>query len=236
MKILVAETDDALANLIAYALVREGHHVIAVQDGIRARQSWCTEQPDLVLLGTALPGTKAFDLCRDMREQSLTPIIMLGTQPNETDIVSGFECGADDYIVKPFTMRQLVLRTEALLRRTGYTPHRDLDRPRVSIGDLVVDPGAFAVIKNGILINVTRLEFRLLYCLVRKAGTVLGVHELARDAWECDAANLGMLKTHISHIRRKLSVAGGADVFIRAIRHTGYVVTTPDIGAPAAVH
>ncbi|HEY8836463.1 MAG TPA: response regulator transcription factor [Dehalococcoidia bacterium] len=230
MKILIAEADVKLAGVLAYALSKEGYHVISAPDGVHARRSWIAEKPDLVLLEATLTNPKAFDLCREMRTHSSTPIIMLGDRLDESDIVDGLESGADDYIVKPFTMRQLVLRARALLRRYAHDTAQALDEHRIVVADLTIDPidpSRFSVCKHGTPIQLTRLESRLLYCLAANTEQVVANTELAHYGWKRDVTvGVDMLKTHISHIRHKLNAAGGAAVQIRAIPRTGYLLST----------
>lgn len=230
MKILIAEADVELAGVLAYALSKEGYHVISALDGVQARRSWIAEKPDLVLLEATFTDPKAFDLCREMRTHSSSPIIMLGDTLDERDIVDGLESGADDYIVKPFTMRQLVLRARALLRRYAHDTTQVLDERRIVVVDLTInpiDPSCFSVCKHGPPIELTRLECRLLYCLAANAEQVVSYTELAYYGWKRDVTvGVDTLKTHISHIRHKLNAAGGAAVQIRAIPRTGYLLST----------
>lgn len=228
MKILIADGDSDLVDMVTYALVRRGHHAVAAYDGMHALQRALTEGLDLVLLSADLPQLAGSDVCRRIREQSPVAIIMLGADTDEAGLISAYECGADDYIVKPFSVRLLSLRIDALMRRvTGVQtlPH-DHGGSRIDIGDLVIDPAAFEVRKNRVSIPLTRLEFRILYCLARHAGMLVETPRLAHYTWKSDVGgDATLLKTHVSHIRQKLADAGGDAVAIRAVPRTGYILT-----------
>ena len=236
MKILLADDDLDLVDLTTFALHRRGFRVISAVDGAQALQRWATEQPDLVLLDVSMPQVSGLDVCRRIRRSSTVPIIIMSGHREEANLVSGFECGADDYIVKPFSPRHLLLRIDAVMRRVMGTQSEGDSQGggRIDIGDLVVDRAAFEVRKNGRQIVFTPLEFRIFYCLARNAGMLVETQRLADYAWQSPSAgDAGLLKTHLSHIRHKLTEAGGEAVHIRAIPRTGYILSTGTV-APVA--
>jgi len=231
MKILLADGDAASLELTTYALLRHGHRVVAAAEGEQAWQRWVGELPDLVLLDPALPGIDGFELCRRIRERSAAPIMLLSDRGAEMDLVRGYECGADDYIIKPFGMRQLLVRMDALMRRFDGLSNDGIGRrgSRVIAGDLMIDPARFFATKNGVHLALTRLEFHILHFLASNLGTLVEAHRLARYAWHSDAVeDAGLLKAHISHIRRKLQRAGGSALHIRATPRIGYLLSSGD--------
>jgi DNA-binding response OmpR family regulator len=227
MKILFADDDTDLVDLTSYVLLRQGHRVIVAADGVQALQRFISEQPDLVLLDALTPRLGGFEVCRRIRETSRAPIIMLSTLTDEADVVRGYEAGADDYIIKPFSPRQLLLRIEAVMRRVNGVPPAGGGRgSRVDIADLTVDLAAHEARKNGLRIQLTRLEFRILYYLAANAGVLVEAQPLAEYAWQSPASgDASLLKTHVSHIRQKLAEAGGEPVQIRAIPRAGYILS-----------
>src|SRR5262245_43389135 len=164
MKVLVVDDDVDLLNLMTYALRREGYEVLAAVDGQQALSRWETEQPDIVLLDGRLPRIDGFEVCRRIRHESTTPVIMLTVRDEEADIVRGLQLGADDYMTKPFSARQLLARMKAVLRRSHSGRHR---RPtsRVQVANLVLDLQLHEVTRDGEPIQLTPLEFRILSML-----------------------------------------------------------------------
>lgn len=240
MKILLADDDSDLVDLTTYALLRQGHRVLSAFDGAQALQRCVAEQPDLVLLDVTLPQMTGLEICRRIRQTSSVPIIMLSGHREEEDLIRAYESGADDYIVKPFSMRHLLLRIDTLMRRVAGTQSEWNGRggSRVDIGDLIIDRVAFEVRKNGCRITFTPLEFRILYYLAYHAGKLVETQRLADYAWQSPAAgDAGLLKTHVSHIRQKLTDAGGDPLQIRAVPRTGYILSSePDAGVALPKH
>jgi DNA-binding response OmpR family regulator len=242
MRILLADDDQDFAELTGFALRRQGHDVTALRDGCRALRHVLTHKPELVLLSAEIDGCDGLALCRDIRERSSVPIILVSPHGDEVALVRGYEAGADDYVVKPFSPRQLLLRIDAVVRRLGggHDVGSLDERSRISVGDLVLDPPAFEVRKNGVRLAVTRLEFRLLSLLLRSAGTLVESSRLIEYAWQASPnGHRSLLKTHISHIRQKLNDAGGCAVTIRSISRLGYLLscdaeesTAPQPGRP----
>ena len=230
MKILLADSDHDALDLTAYALERRGHQVVPARDAAHALAHWRAEGADLCIFAQGLPPAGGLELCRQIRAASLAPVIVYGEDHEEAAILAAFENGADDYLATPFSLQQLSLRIDALSRRLGSTSVQD--RParsgeRVRVADLQLNIGAFAAQKNGIALRLTPLEFRILYALAESNGNVVAVDELMRHRRggpPCDESTV--LKTHVSHIRAKLTEAGGAPLAIRAIPRVGYLLTT----------
>ncbi len=228
MKTLIADADQVLVSMLAYVLGRHGHDVSTAFDGVQALHRWHTEQPELALLDAALPLVDGLALCRQIRQRSSALVILFGQRGDEHEYVQCYEAGADDCIVKPFSVRRLLLRIDSLLRRMNGLPTADGEagHGRLVVGDLVIDPGAFEVFKNRTRLHLTRLEFRILYRLARSVGTLVEAQHLADYAWQsATGGDIRLLKTHISHMRQKLEDAGGMPLYIRAIPRTGYILT-----------
>jgi DNA-binding response OmpR family regulator len=241
MRILLADDDPDFVQLMSYALLRQGYRVSTAYDGSQALRRWQTETPDLVILDLIMPQLGGDEVCRRIRQESSVPIIMMSGRQDEATIVSGYEGGADDYIIKPFSHRQLIVRIDALVRRlnNGKQNGRDHNHAgRVTVGDLLIEPAAFQVWKAGSLLSFTRLEFRVLLRLAQSVGRLVETHDLAAFAWQSPSdGDAALLKTHVSHIRQKLSGAGGTPIDIRAIPRTGYILSARDGSAisPAAL-
>ena len=229
MKVLIVEDDIDLLDLTTYALRREGYEVVAAVNGQQALARWEAERPDLVLLDGNLPGLNGFEVCRRIRQAGATPIIMLTARDQEEDIVRGLQLGADDYVTKPFSPKQLVARLKAVTRRAQAHAY---DRPvrEVRAGDLALDVEAHAVTKGGAPVQLTVLEFRLLHLLALNAGRVLPYARLVEHAWGYDGGDASLLKSHVHHIRKKLGLPPTGPGSLRAVSGVGYSLAR---GAPA---
>jgi DNA-binding response OmpR family regulator len=221
MRVLLAEDDLDLLDVTSYALHKHGHEVLGVTDGEAAVERWQTQQPDLVLLDLNLPGLSGLDVCRTIREQDDTPIIMVTAHRDEQKLVDCLGAGADDYVTKPVSYRTLLMRMQAVSRR-----HRDAaaleTSSRVQVGDLEVDLDAHECRKAGVPLQLTHLQLRILYHLANNAGRVVRTQRLIELAWGYDGGNADALKTHISNIRQKVGSSKGSPCSISAIPQVGY--------------
>jgi DNA-binding response OmpR family regulator len=224
MKVLVVEDDLDLLDLTSYALRRDGYQVLTAIDGQQGFRCWESENPDVVLLDAGLPKLNGFELCRRIRHDSDTPVIMLTARDDEEDIVRGFQLGADDYVTKPFSVKQLTARMSAVLRRSHADPYRQ-PVSEVRAGDLVLDLQSHEVSKAGKLIQLTPLEFRILYMLAMNEGRVIPYSRLVEHAWGYDGGDSYLLKTHICHIRKKLNLSPDQKGGIRSVPGVGYSLT-----------
>jgi DNA-binding response OmpR family regulator len=221
MKVLVVDDDVDLLDLTAYALRREGYTVSAATDGQQALHRWESDKPDIVLLDVTLPKLNGFEVCRRIRHESETPIIMLTARNEEQDVVRGLQLGADDYVTKPFSAKQLTARMKAVLRRSQADPFRQ-PASVLRVGDLTLDLHSHEVTKAGKPVQLTPLEFRVLYMLAMNEGRVIPYSRLVEYAWGYDAGDSGLLKTHICHIRKKLDLPSDRKGGIRAVLGVGY--------------
>jgi DNA-binding response OmpR family regulator len=223
MKALVVDDDRVLADLVGFTLRREGFQVIQAHDGETALRRWEEEQPDILLLDVNLPKTvpklDGFTICRMVRERSDIPIILLTVREDEEDIVYGFKVGADDYILKPFSPRQLVARVQAVLRRasknSGPSAHQS--------GDLVLEPGRREVrVKDRDPVSLTSLESRLLDTLILHAGQILTFDELIDQIWGPSGGDRDMLRQLVRRLRSKIEPDPSQPVYIETVSGVGY--------------
>jgi len=224
MKILLADDDPDMLDVTAYALRREGFNIIVATDGAQALRRWRSDAPDVVLLDVGMPRLNGFEVCQQIRQSSQTPIIMLTAAGDEDHIVQGFMHGADDYVTKPFSPKQLAMRIRAILRRSSDLrvpePAREL-----SFGDYTLDIEAHRVRKGDTWIQLTPIEFRILHILTANGGRVVSFARLADHVWGYDGGDPAVLKTHISHIRSKLKLPREGIGAIRVVHGAGYYLS-----------
>lgn len=224
MKVLIVDDDVDTLDITAYALRREGYTVVTAVDGKLAMQRWESERPDLVILDVMLPKVNGLDICRKIRSESNVPVLMLTARDQDEDVVRGLDSGADDYIVKPFSHKQLVARIRAATRRAG-TQQSAKQSDQVTAGGMVLDVDTHEVTRAGRRIRLTRLEFRLLYCLASNDGRLVSTAKLIEYVWGFkDGGDANLLKTHICHIRRKLGLQHGKPGYIKNVPGTGYAI------------
>jgi DNA-binding response OmpR family regulator len=227
MKILVVDDDIELLSLIGFALRQAGYLVIEAADGGAALSSFAREQPDLVILDVNLPVLNGFEVCRRLRAEASTPIMMLTVRNSEEDQVHGLDGGADDYLTKPFSPRTLLARVRALLRRA------EIDRPApLSAGDLALDVERQAVsVRGGAPIRLTNLEFRLLQYLLANAGHAIPTDRLTNHVW--GYRGLGdkqLLKQLIHRLRQKIERSPTEPQYVITVAGIGYVLQPSVVG------
>jgi DNA-binding response OmpR family regulator len=224
MKILVADDDVDMLDVTTYALRKHGYQVVTVTDGAQAIQRWRDDQPDLVLLDVGLPRMNGFEVCRKIREHSTTPIIMVTGRSEDDQVVQGFLLGADDYVTKPFSHRQLAMRIRAVLNRSSGGLQAE-PATELNTSDMRLDLQSHEVTRGDLTVRLTPLEFRILYILSANEGRVVSSSRLIEYAWGYDGGEASLLKTHVCHIRQKLKMQRGQGGYIRAIPWVGYSLT-----------
>jgi DNA-binding response OmpR family regulator len=229
MKILLVDDDPDMLDITSYALHREGFTVILAGDGPHAIRRWQADEPDVVVTEARLPTMSGFDVCQQIRQGSSTPVIMLTELTSEDDIIKGFRVGADDYITKPFSPRQLAMRIQAVCRRGAKMGEREPVR-QICVGDLVLDAESHEVRRGEILVSLTRLEFRMLYLLCSNPGRVISSTRLVDYAWGHEGGHPSLIKTHMSHIRAKLGLPARGPGSIEVIPMVGYRLTMASEG------
>jgi DNA-binding response OmpR family regulator len=220
MRILLADDDADMVDITAYALRREGFTVLVAVDGLQAFQRWRSDQPDLVLLDVAMPRLNGFEVCRRIRQVAATPIIMLTGASDEEHVLQGFRFGADDYVTKPFSPKQLAVRIRAVLRRSRADAACAAEDLR--IGEFIFDTEAHQVQVGNRRVQLTPLEFRIFYLLAANAGRVVSFRRLVEYAWGYDGGDAALLKTHVSHLRKKLGLRRGRPEDIVVVHGVGY--------------
>jgi two-component system response regulator VicR len=221
-KILVVDDEMPIAEILKFSLEKEGFQVVVAHDGMEAVQMARTEQPDLMLLDIMLPKKDGFEVCKEIRTFSSVPVIMLTARDSEIDKVLGLEIGADDYVTKPFSSRELIARVKANLRRSATTEVRE-QKPRWIVGDLVIDTATYEVYKRNVLVEVTHREFELLSYLAKHRGTVLTREHLLQEVWGYDYfGDVRTVDVTIRRLREKIEDDPSNPEYIITRRGVGY--------------
>ena len=220
-RILVIEDDPAISRGLADNLRFESHDVVTAADGEEGYRLLRERQPDLVVLDLMLPGLSGFELCRKARaEGSTVPILMLTARGDEADRVLGLDLGADDYVTKPFSIREVLARVRALLRR-GRAPAPELHELRC--GDVVVDFRRYEATRSGVAVEMTRKEFGLLRALASRAGDVLTRDDLLNEVWGYDALpTTRTVDNHVASLRAKIERDPAAPRHLITVHGVGY--------------
>jgi DNA-binding response OmpR family regulator len=226
-KILVVDDERLIVDSVKYGLQKEGYVISVAYDGDQAIALVQQESPDLVLLDIQLPKKDGWAVCRAIRESSRVPIIMLTARGEEADKVLGLELGADDYLVKPFSMRELLARVRAALRRA--TEYVEPAPTRVNIGDIELDSKSHRALCGGKALELTRKEYDLLEALMSHAGEVIKRNDLIDKVWETDwVGDTRTLDVHIRWLREKIEKEPGKPRYIQTVRGVGYRFISPD--------
>lgn len=223
-KVLIIEDEKDLAELLAFNLEKEGYAATCVHDGKQGLELACTDLPDLILLDLMLPGLLGTEVCKALRKDPRTahiPIIMITAKGDEIDRVVGFEVGADDYIVKPFSMREVALRVKAVTRRFDHETQVSTAE-LLEIGDIVIDKLRHTVVSAGHDVELTSTEFKLLLFLAEKKGCVQSRERLLQNVWSYNnAGDTRTVDTHVTRLRGKLGAPGD---IIKTVRGFGYKI------------
>jgi two-component system response regulator RegX3 len=225
--ILMVEDERSILEPLVEALQREGFDTQVAETAAGARELAGRLEPDLVLLDVMLPDGSGYDICRELRAASRVPIIMLTARGEETDRIVGLELGADDYIVKPFSAREVIARIRAVLRRSE--DHTERPGAPIQIGPLTLDPAKRSVTLDGGDVDLTRKEFELLELLMSEAGTVITRERLIDEVWDVNwFGSTKTLDVHVSGLRRKLGDNSTSPRFIHTVRGVGFRFSGPD--------
>jgi len=223
-KILIVEDDRNLLDTIKYNLHKEGYEVVTADDGAKAIEIARTEKPDLIILDVMLPEVSGLEVCRILRKETTTPILMLTARVEETDKIVGLEIGADDYMTKPFSLRELIARVRAMLRRTRMAETKtEAKTGTMTIGEITIDVARHQVTKGGIPVELTPKEFDLLAFLAGNKGFVFSRDQLLEKVWGYEfAGDTRTVDVHIRWLRQKLEDNPEKPTHVITVRGTGY--------------
>ena len=221
MAILIIDDDTELCELVTEYLEDEGFNVDSVHDGVTGVERFLADEPDLVILDVMLPGLDGFTICRELRRKKPEQaIIMLTAKGSEEDIITGFAAGADDYLSKPFSIQELLVRVEALLRRCG----KKVDQEKTTIHSICFDPANLVAAYNDKRIEMTRREMDIVLYLYRNRERIVSKQELLKNVWHYRVTDIETrtVDIHILKLRKKIQELLGDQPFIVTIRGEGY--------------
>lgn len=226
-KILVVDDEQSIVTLLKYNLETAGYIVEVAYDGEEALKKVETEQPELIVLDVMLPKKDGIEVCKTIRsDKNLVPILMLTAKDDEFDRVLGLELGADDYMTKPFSPREVVARVKAILRRSQFVNEiekEDVDDEDIIIGSIRIRPEFFEVYKEDELLELTPKEFELLLYLIERQGRVITREHMLNSVWNYEfAGDSRIVDVHISHLRDKLEENPKQPKLIKTVRGLGY--------------
>ncbi|WP_456278036.1 winged helix-turn-helix domain-containing protein [Bacillus sp. AK128] len=234
-KVLVVDDEQSIVTLLQYNLQQAGFDVITAMDGETGKNMAMNEQPDLMVLDLMLPKMDGIEVCKQLRqERVMLPILMLTAKDDEFDKVLGLELGADDYMTKPFSPREVVARVKAILRRSQalaeQEPVGQANDEKMTISELVIYPDRYEAYFSGNQLELTPKEFELLVYLAKHKGRVLTRDQLLSAVWNYDfAGDTRIVDVHISHLREKIERDTKKPVYIKTIRGMGYKLEEPKL-------
>ncbi len=230
-RVLVVDDEQSIVTLLKYNLEQSGYVVEVAQDGEEALQKEKETKPDLIVLDVMLPKKDGIEVCKTIRsDKNQVPILMLTAKDDEFDRVLGLELGADDYMTKPFSPREVVARVKAILRRSSLVDHvrKEEEDEDIVIGSIRIRPDFFEVYRNDELLELTPKEFELLLYLVERQGRVITREHMLNSVWNYEfAGNSRIVDVHISHLRDKLEENPKQPQFIKTVRGLGYKLERP---------
>jgi two-component system response regulator RegX3 len=225
-RLLVVDDEESIVEFVSYNLKKEGYEVLTASDGDEALSIAAAHDLDLVVLDIMLPGADGFEVCKQLRETSDVPVLFLSARDTELDKVVGLELGGDDYLTKPFGVRELQARVKALLRRSSASRKQTPEATpaeRMEVAGITLDEAAHAATHGDDAIDLTPREFELLACLMRHPGQVLSRDQLLRQAWGWEfVVETKTVDTHVKRLRDKLADAGVDPAIVETVRGYGY--------------
>ncbi len=222
-KVLIVEDDKTLLSVLEYNLAKEGYNVVSATDGVEALEIARKEKPDLIILDIMLPKMSGFEVCRILRKEMTAPILMLTAKDDEIDKIAGLDLGADDYMTKPFSMRELLARARAMLRRAEMQVPKLAMENQLKFGDIEVDIRRHSVTKGGNILGLTPKEFDLLTFLASNRGLVFSRDQLLEKVWGYDYfGNTRTVDVHIRWLREKIENNPNKPKRLVTVRGVGY--------------
>ena len=226
--VLVVEDEESFIEALQIGLKREGFKVEVARDGMQALEMFDRVNPDLILLDVMLPKMSGIDVCRQLRKKTITPIIMVTAKGAEIDTVVGLEVGADDYVTKPYRLRELTARMRAVMRRVPSSRGGEIEGSSLTVGDISIDPEVYEVVIRGESVKLPLKEFELLHILMTNAGRVLPRETLIDRVWGTDyVGDTKTLDVHIKRLRSKIEDDSAQPSRIVTIRGLGYKYDKP---------
>ena len=223
-KILVVEDDKTLLDILRYNLTKEGYQVVVAADGVQALEVARSQKPELIVLDIMLPELNGYEVCRILRKDMIVPILMLTAKDNEVDKIVGLEIGADDYMTKPFSMRELLARIRAMLRRSKMVePQPIVGEQVLRVGNLEIDVARRRVKLGESVLELTQKEFDLLAFLAQNRGLVFNREQLLEKVWGYDyVGGTRTVDVHIRWLREKIEPDPGKPRWLVTVRGVGY--------------
>lgn len=227
-RVLIVEDDQTLLDVLKYNLVKESYNVVTATDGIQALEITRSKKPDLIVLDIMLPKLDGFEVCRILRKEITVPVLMLTAKTEEIDKVVGLELGADDYMTKPFSMREFLARIKAMLRRVEMIKQeaastKETSPPTIKVGELEVDPARHQVSLKGYVLDLSPREFDLLAFLVRNRGQVFSRDYLLEKVWGYGyVGDTRTVDVHVRWLRQKIEVDPAHPRRLLTVRGVGY--------------
>ncbi|RAQ96273.1 hypothetical protein A4R35_12075 [Thermogemmatispora tikiterensis] len=216
-----------MVDILSYWLKGHGYEVVRAFDGEQAIKRWRETLPDLVILDVEMPKIDGFEVCRQMRNETNSMVLILTAHDQEEDEIRGLELGADDYLRKPFSPRQLLARIKAILRRASNV-RGSASSSTITVGPFSLDAMRHEVVRDGVKIRLTPTESRLLHLLMTHTGQVLTTDMIIERVWGYDeAGDSGLVKTHIRHLRQKIEPNANQPRYITTVPGVGYTFTAP---------
>ncbi|QGH35282.1 response regulator [Gracilibacillus salitolerans] len=227
-KVLIVDDEQSIVTLLQYNVEKSGFKTDTASDGIEGLHKAATGEFDLIILDLMLPGMEGTEVCKALRQKQIdTPILMLTAKDDEFDKVLGLELGADDYLTKPFSPKEVVARIKAILRRSRKQEGA-ADQPFIKISDLLIYPQQYEATIKGEPLSFTRKEFELLHYLSKHKGKVLSRDQLLSAVWNYDfVGDTRIVDVHVSHLREKIEPDTKHPVYIKTIRGLGYKMEEP---------
>ncbi len=227
-KVLIVDDEQSIVTLLQYNIEKSGFKTDVAFDGIDGLEKASTGEYDIIVLDLMLPGMEGTDVCKMLRQRQIeTPILMLTAKDDEFDKVLGLELGADDYLTKPFSPKEVVARIKAILRRTRYRDTTQ-EMPFIKIANLIIYPQQYEATIQGESLSFTRKEFELLHYLAKHKGKVLSRDQLLSAVWNYDfVGDTRIVDVHVSHLREKIEPDTKHPMYIKTIRGLGYKMEEP---------
>jgi len=224
--ILVVDDEEALCNLLQISLHRQGYQVMIAHNGREALEVAATNKVDLVLLDVMMPEMDGFTTCTELRKRTDVPIVLLTALNRPDDIVHGFNVGADDYITKPFTFREVEVRLQAILRRVNWNYERTL-KPVIEVHDIVVNDSVHEVTVRGNVVHLTPIEYQLLRTLMNSADRPVSKEDLFQDVWGYNmAGGTNLVEVAMRRLREKVEADPSNPMYLLTMRGVGYKFST----------